>query len=69
MDSPRDSSTLQKFLEQLQNNNTKIRIHPHHTMATTRVVVHAGEDFVAIKHEGKQSIIPYNATWKIDIEE
>lgn len=48
MDSLRDSSNLQKFFERIQDNNTKVKIHPHHTMATTGVVVHAGEDFVAI---------------------
>jgi len=69
MEDFKDLSSLQLFFDRMRTAESEVTIHPHHVAPLRGDIIHAGVDYVAIRVKGKQSIVPYNAIWRVDIEE
>jgi ribosomal protein S19 len=68
MEDFKDLSSLQMFFDRMRTAERAVTIHPHHVAPLKGVIIHVGEDYVAIRVKRKQSVIPYNAIWRVDIE-
>lgn len=62
-------SNLEMFFDRVRTAEKEVTIHPHHVAPVRGVIIHAGVDYVAIQVKEKQRIIPYNAIWRVDVEE
>jgi len=64
----KDLSNLQAFFDQMATDKSKVSIHLYFASAIKGLVIHAGEDYVAVQNRRKQRIIPYSAIWLVNME-